>query len=767
MASTASSRTERRYTPTLHYIGWMLRRYSWVMLLAGAIYVLFALVIRSRSYGDSEVFRLISSDGILPLRWSVVLFGLLTAFLLFGYLWNRREINCYGAIGLSRTKQFVIRYLLGLLFNLLPIVLTLTVAYLRNMQKISADPYGVCSHYTLVFILALCLISWLSYTVCTLVAILCGRFLLAIVCAGGVLAAPYAVVSAVQMLMNAFLLGAPGGALISGEFMSLENPIGLNLLRTYGQNTGLFTMLSDSLEDFFIRGDFLTNEESAKLYLENRPLPVVRFLLLAGLALVLLVIARWLFCRRKAEHAGQLYLHPVLSHATALVCGLGAAALLLRIPLPVERDAALWLKGILFVVALTVVTLFVHLILCREWRELLRGLPVTGGVAVLSLVTVICFVTGGFGYATAIPETDEIASVRVTYNQNHMVYYNIGGSSSSGSQWMGKFVIEDVNLHSYSFHQYSAFDVHWEDLPVLTDPADIAVARRVHQAIIDDGLRPYTARAAENYADSAVPVNYCISYTLKSGEVINRYYENLSLRALEATMELDDTDTLRGMMQTMHDNPRIPVSGLILSDPLFASTRLLRLTEEEKATLLSLLDADYADLSAEKRYFPAAGEVLGTIYLGNFAGGTGMEGGFTEDPIAENKWAEPLSRDSEIFYITADYTRTLAFLEERDLTQYMTASYTVKAVLVQPCTPRLVENRERGITYLFRSYPNLNILDGMRVDDVTRLPVSDWEDAIADSVPTAMLTRPGRLIFIVLENEEGREMGVTRFVPDP
>ncbi len=764
MASKASLQTKgRRYSPVAHYILWMVRRYGWVMLPALAVDLLFAFILKSASRrNDVDVFCLINADSILPLRWAVVLFGLLTAFLLFGYLWNRRETNCYGAIGISRTKQFLIRYLWGLVLNFLPIILSLITAYMVDIKNITADPYGVCGHYTLIFILSLCLIAWLSYSVCTIVAVLCGRLLSASVCAMAVLAAPYVVVHTVQMLMNAFLLGAPGGALISGEFISSDHPFELNLMRGYGQKTGLFTMLPDELGAIRILGHpatSLSDREYATRYLEARPLPVVHFLLLAALALLLGAVALWLFRRRKAENAGQLYLHPVLSHVAALLCGAGAASLCLRIAIPVERDAALWLKGLLFLGVLFAVTLLVCLILCREWRGLLRSLPVAGGAVAAALITAVCFVSGGFGYATTVPDADEVASVTVSYNQNHMPYYNIGGSSSSSGMWMGDWMLESVSMHKYNIHYYSGFDVRWEDLPTCTEPEDIETVRRIHQAIIEDGLRPYTAREADEYADTAVRVNYCISYTLKSGKVINRYYENLSLRVLEATLAIDGTDALHDLMESMHSELRFPGSVLVFTDPLFAAVRTPELSSEEKATLLSLLDADYADLSVEKRYFPSAEEILGTIYLSMYA---------ESEPSEEAKVLEPISHDSEIYYLTADYTRTLAYLAEHDLAQYLTpTSYTVKDVLVQPYTPRTGNNRERGITYLFRSYPNLNQLDGKHVDLVTSLPESEWEEVIAASVPTAMLTRPGRMIFIVMENANGQDLAMTRFVPDP
>ncbi len=755
MASTASLQTKGRYTPVWHYILRMIRRYVWVMLLAGLVFATFTCIGTSSNHmsGD-EFFFLMNYDSITPLRWSVVLFGLLSAFLLFGYLWNRRETNLYGSLGISRTKQFWIRYLCGLLFNLLPLALTLVASYVIGIQRIDADPHGVCRHYTGVFILAICLVSWLSYTLSVMVAVLCGRFLSAGICAAGVLALPYAVMLAAQSLMNTYLHGAPGGSMI------YENQIPwLNFWENVGRRPGLFTMLDESLGEIRLYEKHLTEQKWVDEYMAERPLPAVKFLLLAGLALGMTLLAWWLFSRRKAEHAGQLYINPVLSHATSLTVGVLAGALHMRIVLPVERTAALWLKGLMFLGAVVVVSLLFGLILSREWRGLVRGLPVASGAAAVALVVMICLATGGFGYAAYIPETDEIASVQVTYNQNKTPYIDCR-AGSGGSVWRHQDKeIDGVDLGDYRDHYYLSFFFPWTESPTLTSPEDIEVVRGIHKTIIEDGLRPRTGCEAEVYGDSAVTANYCISYTLKSGKVVNRYYENLSLSALEATLEIDNTSFIQEKIQTLHANGFIdPEQKAIISDQMFVNPTILDLTDEEKAALFAAIDADYADLSVEQRYFPAADEVLGVIYLSTvFESEIGGSSGSVE---VEKVPVVP-DLHSDLYFITTAYTRTLTFLEAHDLMQYMTVPYTVEAILVQDYTPRY--QGDTAMTYQFRSVPNLNQLDGKHVDTITCVPVSDWEETIAASVPTAMFTRPGRLILIVMNSGDA----VVRFVPDP
>ncbi len=308
MASTASLQTKRRYSPVRHYILWMIRRYLWVALLAGALYTILTVGLTDYTPWDEGMFRLFNAESLVPLRWTVVLFGIFSAFLLFGYLWNRRETTCYGALGIGRSKQFWIRYLIGFTCNLLPLIVPLIICYALNIRQISADPHGVCKHYTVVFILALCLVSWLSYTVSVIVALMCGRMTSAGLCAAGVLAAPYAVMLAAQSLMNTYLLGAPGGSLVYANDIPW-----LNFMENVGRRPGLLTMLESSTERIGLYETLLVQQEWVDLYMAERPLPAVKFLLLAGLALALAISAWWLFCRRKAEHAGQLYIHPILN----------------------------------------------------------------------------------------------------------------------------------------------------------------------------------------------------------------------------------------------------------------------------------------------------------------------------------------------------------------------------------------------------------------------------------------------------------------------
>ncbi len=737
---------ERRFAPLRHYILWTFRRYGWLFFVGVLIFSVLSFVLLSLYSNRPGFFYLIHPDNAVAMRAATALFGWLVAYVLFGYLWNRRESGAYGCLGISRKKQFAIRYGCGLATVALSIALPLIVSYILDMRDMGGDPYGVCAHYTLVYTLSLVVLGWLSFTVFAVVTGLCGRRSTALLCGIGVMGAPYSVALAAQMLIRTYLLGSPLGAW--GAPYAEEFP---NLFSKIGQDVGLLTLLSEPTDAIFLNAGILSDTASAQYLKDMRPLPVVYLLVLLALTALLALLAGFIVVRRRAERAGQVYVHAAPAYLTALAVGVGAGALTLLIPLRVGTPLSLVLAALIFMVTLAVVTVLLVWALTRTWRQVRRTLPVMGGMIGICLVLVACLSLGWFGYADAVPAAEDIREVRVSYNQNPITLANLPHSGFSSGLWQGDR-IDGVDLTQYDTYYAQGYEIHWDALPALTSAGDIEIVRSIHQALIEDGLRPYVGES-DDYSNSVVRACYTISYTLKSGEVVTRYYENLSLHALEATLQIDETDAMRALMADVHTNTRPDEAAIVISDALYTTQTMPELTDEEYTALLAALDADYADLSVEERYFPRGAEVMGIVYLTTKADAGGQ------------LMSHPSERNNEAYYITDAYTRTLAFLSERDLLRYMTAGdYTVRAVLAQPYTVRLVKHE--ALSYHFFSSRDVVGLDGKRTETVTALPESAWAETIAASTPTTLHTRAGRLILIVMDDAAGRRMVVTRFVPD-
>ena len=180
MTSKDSLAAERRFTPMLHELLWTLRRYWWVAFSGMLLFSLLTFVGKRLEGNSRDIFTLIMQDSEPVMRIVAVLFGVFAAFCMFRFLWSRRESVLYLSVGTSRAKQFLLRYVFGFLSVAAGILVPFLITYYSEISKLGDDYFGICAHYTTVYISSLLLIALLAYAVTVVIAVLCGSFLSAI-----------------------------------------------------------------------------------------------------------------------------------------------------------------------------------------------------------------------------------------------------------------------------------------------------------------------------------------------------------------------------------------------------------------------------------------------------------------------------------------------------------------------------------------------------------------------------------------------------------
>lgn len=744
-----------KYHPLAHDIRWLIRRYGWLFLVGfGGCSVLTWLGTLTVSASETHglFFLVMPRVDSSFLRIFAVLFGILTGFVLFRFLWNRRESGMYLTLGLSRRTQFLARYIWGAVSILLSITLPLLMTYAIRMASFGPDVGGMCFFYALVWWGALCILALLGYALAVLVAVLCGRWITALLCVSGVLAAPYMLSASVQMVLRTFLFGSPLGA---------RTPMNRDITLTSMQNlvtrcrgTGLFTLFAEELPDVALHAEGLRlNDPAVMEILSDRfrvdhALPLAAVLISVCLLIVLPCLSGLLFCRRRAEVAGQVYVNPILAYAVAGTLGVGAGGLGLLIPFRFGGVGRAVTAAALFLACMAVVTFLALWLLMREMRHVTRTLPALGGVMAATLVLILCLGGGWFGYADYIPAMEDIQSVQVSYNQHYLITRQFSGATyimTINPEESHTITLEDGMESFYAL----SFEPNPQDCPRMDGRDEIEVVRSIHQRILDDGHLFYTRREAAVYGDTAVQAHYVISYTLKNGKVVTRYYDCLTLDTLEATLAVEETDTYRALFGKSH-TPVHPDASLWIGDTLCADLSLMDLSEEEVVEFYAALDADLASLTVAERYFPAAEDVLGVIRERAETDKRGFAGSYHRS-------------GKEIYHITGAYTRTLAFLEERGLTSYFESDYTVKEIIRQPLRVRFAAYDDVPLSYHFVSDAGINQLDTCLEAENVSLPATEWKNAIDQSLPTTFLSRPGYLLRITVENAEGKQVTVTRF----
>lgn len=769
MTSKGSLEKKRSFLPLLHEILWTARRYWWVSLVGMLLFLGFTLVGMRLEGNDPSTFSIIMWDSEVTMRIVGVVYGVFAAFCLFRFLWSRRESVLYLSVGTARWKQFAIRYLFGLASVILGVAVPFLVTYHTEMQGIGGDASGLCAHYTLVYVFSMVTLVLLSYTVGVLVSVLCGHFLSALLTIAGVLAAPYTLLWGVQKILGFYLFGTPLGESLLTDHLG----------------AGLFTMLAEQMPhksynrflleryEALATTDGLTMAEVAKAEIS---LPTVRIILLFVLMAVLALLAGFAYCRRPAEQAGKATVHPILSHAVALTGGLCLASLVLSVKAPAEGVGGMVILTVLFLLAFILAASLVRLLLIRDLKGTLRHYPIPCGAAVVCLLFTVLLGTGWFGYASYIPDAEDVQRVTVTYNQNSMLMRPKSQSSTGFAFAPGVHQSGTKGFSNgttdFSCHYAYSFSIHDDDYPELTTPEDIAIALGIHEAIVADGRQTYTGEAAPNHRETMVPVFYRVTYQLKNGETVERYYPYLTLATLEETVKAENTAAYRDEIATRHTHTHYAeAEAFEFGDPLFANFTSVPLSEEEREALQAALDADEAALSAEERYFdtgdPAKDQVVGIIRARAL-----------EVSGARLLNTHPTDRQYHTFYVTAAYERTLAFMEAKGLTSCFETNYKITEVRTQPYTPRMVTvGTERALSYVFFACDNVvqisldpqyDSRDHMEqlTLNTSAVPEDEWDEYIANSRSVALMTRPGQMVQIMLENAEGETKLVTRYLYD-
>ncbi len=767
MTSKASPAAKRKFTPMLHEMLWTVRRYWWVAF-SGMLPFLMLTVVGKRLEGNQpNTFTLIMQDSEVFMQVMAVFFGVFAAFCMFRFLWSRRESVLYFSVGTSRAKQFLLRYVFGFVSVVLGILVPFLITYYTELAEVGDDYFGLCAHYTTVYVASLLLIALLAYTVTVLVSVLCGNFLCALLSTVGVLGAPYAVLWGSQTMLRFYLFGTPLGRSL------LADHLGAGLFTMYTEQLTYVSFSKSLLDRYAVIADSGGITLAERYKEEMATLPVGRTTLLIVLMVALAVIAGFAYCRRPAEHAGKATVHPVLSHTVAVAGGFCVAALVLTAKAPTEGFLGTAILTALFVIAFVLAAALLRLILTRDIKGVITQYYIPCGAGVVGLVMAIMLGTGWFGYATYIPDPMDVQSVKVTYNQNFSLLSHMGQSSfSSGhaSDFKGATISggNDGTPYYYRFLYAYGYDLNEKSLPALTIPEDIEIALSIHEAVIADGKQTFTGKPSDEHAASVVPVFYSVTYTLKNGKTVERYYEYLSLATLEKTVQAEDTNAFGEEIAKSHaDSYFVQADAFEFGDPFFADFTSVTLSEEDRKTLAAALDMDNAMMSANDRYFSkdAEDEVIGIIR--------------TKRTIAAPmSGTHPIDRFYETYYVTAAWENTLAFVREKGLDVHFESDYTVTDVRYQRYTPRYMLDRYgMGVSYVFFSCENtvqirlLDSFDGHGVKDgVVRatdpVPTDKWDAYLEASRPVALMTRPGVMVQIILTNAKGEEKLVTRYLYD-
>ncbi len=783
----------RGFSPDLHYFKYVVKRYSWLALISlivigyhtwagwflfdwdasGVGYFMIGDTgeyLFGGNFPDAASFSIINYGAELgnTLPYASAIVGIIYALTLFGFLWKKNECFTTLSHGVSLRNQFLIRYIFGAGLITLCDALSFGLSYIIQLNLIGGDtteltlPYSLC-YFAVHIVLELCI-----YTLSVLIAVLSGRFLDCLLSVGGIIAAPYAIGNMLRHIFANFLhgsaLGLPKNSIILGS-SQLDN---FRSILEHTDKLGAFTAFADTLEGVSIPANGTANwlndfviEAYRKEFIT---IPYLPFFLTLAITVIFAFFACLFFIRRPAEYAGKAGIYPPVYITSAILAAIGISSFV----------GELTLNRYLLVLLICAAFALTFFILIAVYKASVKAcfehyLSAIGAVSGILLCVLICFF-GAFGYSNYIPETAEIESVIVNYIGNPVIL-----SGSRNSMYSSGYSLE-TNYTPNGFNQISGsvkslarlnFWTYVDDMPVLTDEADIEAAREIHRYIIDEGMKSKgDCKQMEDTSESVISCNYYIVYTLKDGTRVERFYKYLTLSSIE---KLCSIETGKAFRENYLNNRLSPEADIYKSgettfeaaDEFFSDIIPLdMLTTEQNDALFEALTYDFADLSYEDRYF-SNDEVLGIIRFKASYKATG-DGTL----IYYDGGRSPENDDGSTWYITEKYTRTLDFLEDNGLMYVFDGQMTVLGIEIIEFDPYSGKKEAGGYGTLFAIQSFDNVIHTERGTQTTPVPEAEWDYYLENSRAIAATTRGGTIVQIIYRNSSGTVKIIDRLMPN-
>ena len=651
---------------------------------------------------DQMKFRLIHPDFVLPVYAVTVLFGAINGIRTFFFLLEKKQTTVYFSFGLNRKKLFASRYLTGSFGIAAAILIPMLVSLCLN--QIALGGYPDMTKCFLFVCCGLILAGMVSYTLSILACSLAGTLSEAVLYNLFLLTGMSGVVYCVNQLFLHLVWGNPYGAMsYSGTSEICKNLFYL----TERINPAAFFFEDCSTYSMFYRG--LKNDVAATFS--------VHILLAWGCGLILLILlAMFAFQRRRAE---QAELEGVCSWMTQIVLFTGMFCLFVLVFDLLEANSRI----LAFLLAMTAAGFFYFLLRLyfihsskKLWQ---RWFPAFLQMGLVLLVFLGCGWIGNLA-AADLPEDDQIASAAMSYvGAPSYISQETAGSSNGSSYYM---------VSNYTYQQTDA----------------IRQILSLHRELIEMGMQKMQTDETE-FAQTVVPYDIQISYTLKNGKEKYYYYDRATFALLEEMLALDQSEEVKegikqvvtGTVETgdsINWSSQAFASGSIyLSDIWYSNPCQLNMTDSARAEFLQALEEDILAQSVEERYFPEQ-EAIGVIL-------------FSSDGEADcQSFAYHLG--NAVIYLTEQFQHTLAFLGKNDLNSYISFSGEIESITLQWYDPYDGLNG--------RTYPASNFFLGYKTDTLDDFLVqTDYGDKKAITDPQKIQALLPKLRSFYFTTKEG------------
>lgn len=332
-----------------------------------------------------------------PLSFMMILCGMAVALSLFSFAFKKNSVNVYFSAGITRTRLFLNRIAAGAIELFAVALIPYLIVFLMNvgMFGFHSHQLKLFAYFTLIMFIR----GMSGFAIGALAAAVSGSVIEMVITTGA---------TSVIALLPAVLLSGFKSILLPGYVSGNDNSDKTMLLSPW---TGL---LDNSDVNQLITGKKVPKE--LLLTWKGNFLPIAFW---AIAAVIIFAVGLVLFKKRKNENAASFGKFSIASAVN------GAAILFVSIIALEEVFASLYAEGKIKSVALCIILITVisfiaffvaELIIRRNFKAVLRILPVYGGIALVMFASLLAIGTGYFGTYNKLPEVKDIEYISMSYD---------------------------------------------------------------------------------------------------------------------------------------------------------------------------------------------------------------------------------------------------------------------------------------------------------------------------------------------------------------
>lgn len=524
---------------------------------------------------------------LIPL--AMVALGILFGIVMFAFLDIKRIMNIYYSVGLKRSALFGSVYTAGAVLLIIPAAVPLIINVILNSVMLGSSP--VLWTTTLYVILIIYAFTMFGYTLAALCAGGTGTITEAVLGSVTLASVPFIFGKALALLSRRFLKGSAYGLPFSKEFFTdgLNRRVsGSAPVTLIPEKYSVLNTFVNIIENDYLCPNITPNDNGIIAPVWFAPGAIFSIISVTVLTVLLAVCAFRLFKNRKAEFCGMPGANKGLNIASSLILGFYVFCITVT-SVPFESAiTAVILSFIVFI-------LFCILLNVLTEHSFRKGLE--HRKYILIPTTAICgalviFATGAFGYSSYIPKADEVKSARITAAATDCISSNPDDTLRMISGQQGARI-------SKTFSRQTTYNI--TSNCTYLDESEIQGVISLHERFIkSDGYkRSYPLYQPISSRDIAV------SYTLKNGKTITRYFRNLDDKTLDDAVLLRFNTNYKNVFNEdleftfNEDNVALYVQSRLLN-----YGERLDLSEEQKTKLFNAVKKDVNERTPEEMIFP-------------------------------------------------------------------------------------------------------------------------------------------------------------------